>query len=81
MPRNPQREIDDTREPDDLKEAERTAQVGRRTGEYEDIEESRSKSSARRGNEDEEGLDEIDDDDIVEAVDLDASPEGEGPDA
>jgi hypothetical protein len=80
MPRNPQREIDDTREPDDLKESERTAQVGRRTGEYEDIEESRTKS-ARRGTEDEEGLDEIDDADIVEAVDLDAAPEGEGPDA
>ena len=81
MPRNTQPQSDDTREPDDMKEAERTAQVGRRnSGEYEDIEESRTKSSARRGK-DEEELDEIDDADIVEEVDLDAAPEGDGPDA
>jgi hypothetical protein len=82
MPRNTQKQSADTREPDDMKETERTAQVGRRSsGEYEDIEDSRTKSSARRGNEDEEGLDEIDDADIVEEVDLDAAPEGDGPDA
>jgi hypothetical protein len=82
MPRNPQKEIDETREPDDMKEPERTAQVGRHgSGEYEDIEESRTKSSARRGHEDEEALDEIDDADIVEEVDLDAAPMGDGPDA
>ena len=83
MPRKDQSQQNrDKREPDDLKESERSAQVGRRDrGEYEDIEESRTKSSARRGNEDEEGLDEIDDADIVEEVDLDAAPEGDGPDA
>jgi len=66
----------DEREPDDLKEGERMSQVGRRGNEYEDVEESRTKS--RRGDED---LDEIDDDDIIDEVDLDASPEGDGPDA
>ena len=82
MPRNTEKHSDDTREPDDMKEAERVAQVGRRgSGEYEDIEDARTKSSARRGNEDEEGLDEIDDADILDEVDLDASPEGDGPDA
>ncbi|MDQ3341177.1 MAG: hypothetical protein M4D80_38985 [Myxococcota bacterium] len=51
---------------------ERTSEVSRRgRGEYEDIEESRTKSSAS----------EIDDADIVDEVDLDASPDGDGPDA
>lgn len=69
---------DEAREPDDLKEGERSAQVGRRDlgGEYEDIEEARSES--RRGD---EALDEIDDDDIIEEIDLDARAEGDGPDA
>jgi len=67
----------DEREPDDLKEGERMSHVGRRGGEYEDVEDSRAKSAAR---EDEE-LDEIDDDDILDEVDLDATPEGDGPDA
>ncbi len=54
------------------------SQVGRksdRDGEYEDIEESRSKSSRR------DEIDEVDDADIIDEVDLDASPEGDGPDA
>ena len=70
------KQSDDTREPDNLKEGERMSQVGRRGDEYEDIEESRTKS--RRIDED---LDQVDDDDIIDEVDLDAAPEGDGPDA
>lgn len=75
---------DEAREPDDLKESERSAQVGRRDrdGEYEDIEALRSKSRRADEDLDEIGeLDEIDEDDLVEEVDLDAQAEGDGPDA
>jgi hypothetical protein len=57
----------------------RLSQSGRmsdRDGEYEDIEESRSKSSRTV-----EQIDEVDDKDIVEEIDLDAYAEGDGPDA
>lgn len=64
MPRNNR---DHAREPDDLKEGERMAKVGRPDRDaYEDIEEARAPS--RRDNDD---IEEIDDDDIVEVTDID----------
>ena len=67
-------------DPDDRKENDRSqTAVGRRGDEHEDIEESRAKQ--RRPDASDETDDEtLAEEDIVE-VDLDAAPEGEGPDA
>ena len=59
----------DAREPEDFKGSMD------HDAEYEDVEESRTKSSRP------EEADEVDDADIIDEIDLDASPEGDGPDA
>ena len=60
---------------DDRKEPQRDAAVSHRaSGEYEDVEASRMRPR-------DDDAEELSDEDILESIDLDATPEGEGPDA
>jgi hypothetical protein len=69
------------KQPDDMKEPQRNAAVGSRSSEeYEDIEASRMRAK-HSSTEREAEAEELSEDDIIDEIDLDAAPEGEGPDA
>lgn len=67
-------------DPDDRKVDDRAAPVGRRDGEYEDIESDRASRVSRRPT-DEADEESIAAADLSDEIDLDALEEGDGPDA
>ncbi len=67
-------------DPDDRKADDRAVPVGRRSGEYEDIESDRA-SRVSRGPTDEADEAVVAEADITDEIDLDAPAQGDGPDA
>ncbi|MBA3398088.1 MAG: hypothetical protein H0T89_36015 [Deltaproteobacteria bacterium] len=67
-------------DPDDRKVDDRAVPVGRRTGEYEDIEADRASRVSRRPHDDADEAS-VAEADLTDEIDLDAPEQGDGPDA